>query len=375
MVKGNNMANPQLNRGVSEDSSSPFFLHNGDHPGLLLVSHQLTGSNYNTWSRSFSMALTAKNKLGFIDGDIIRPHINDMLYGAWNRCNSMVISWILNSVSKEIADSLMYLSTAREVWIDLKERFLESNALRIFQIKKLLANLHQGSMDVNIYYTKLRILWDELKDYQPVTTCTCGSMKELASYHNQEYVMQFLMGLNESYTQVRAQVLMLDPLPLISKVFAFVVQEERQRSIGLNSSKAVVDQPLALASPASVITPTPKMFQNMKGGKRDILVCSHCDFSGHTVDKCYKLHGYPPGHPKFNQQQQKGRAYVCQAPAPEPTSSSADSLTAGQCRQLIDFLTTKLQTGAGFIPDSQQHQGPIVSCFNGYSSHEDDWDG
>ncbi|XP_073025131.1 uncharacterized protein [Primulina eburnea] len=310
MVKGNNMANPQPNRGVSQDSSSPFFLHNGDHPGLLLVSHQLTGSNYNTWSRSFGMALTAKNKLGFIDGDIIRPQINDLLYGAWNRCNSMVISWILNSVSKEIADSLMYLSTARE-----------------------------GSMNVNIYYTKLRILWDELKDYRPVTACTCGSMKELASYHNQECVMQFLMGLNESYAQIRAQVLMLEPLPVISKVFALVVQEERQRSIGINSSKAVVGQPLALASPASVITPLYKKFQNMKGGKRDTLVCSHCDFTGHTVDKCYKLHGFPPGHPKFNQQQQKGRAYVCQVHAPalqapnsELTSPTTDSLTAGQCR-------------------------------------------
>ncbi|XP_075492397.1 uncharacterized protein LOC142530447 [Primulina tabacum] len=120
MVKGNNMANNQPNRSVLEDSSSPFFLQNGDHPGLLLVSHQLTGSNYNTWSRSFSMALTAKNKLEFVDGDIIRPQVNDQLFGAWNRCNSMVISWILNSVSKEIADSLMYFSTAHEVWIDLR---------------------------------------------------------------------------------------------------------------------------------------------------------------------------------------------------------------------------------------------------------------
>lgn len=62
-------------------------------------------------------------------------------------------------------------------------------------------------------------------------------------------------GLNESYAQVRAQVLMLDPLPMISKVFALVVQEERQRSIGLNSSKATMDQSLVLASPASVVVP------------------------------------------------------------------------------------------------------------------------
>ena len=51
-------------------------------------------------------------------------------------------------------------------------------------------------------------------------------------YQQQEYVMQFLMGLNESYAGMRGQILMLDPLPSISKVFNLVVQEERQHSIG-----------------------------------------------------------------------------------------------------------------------------------------------
>ena len=42
-----------------DDSSSPFFLHNGDHPGLNLVSHPLTGNSYHTWRRAMIMALTA----------------------------------------------------------------------------------------------------------------------------------------------------------------------------------------------------------------------------------------------------------------------------------------------------------------------------
>jgi len=36
---------------LTENSSSPFYLSNGDHPGSLLVSQPLTGDNYNTWSR------------------------------------------------------------------------------------------------------------------------------------------------------------------------------------------------------------------------------------------------------------------------------------------------------------------------------------
>ena len=26
------------------------------------------------------------------------------------------------------------------------------------------------------------------------------------------------------------------------------------------------------------------------------LLCDHCKLTGHTAKKCYKLHGYPPGH-------------------------------------------------------------------------------
>ena len=118
-----------------EDNSSPYFLHNGDSLGLVLVSHSLTGSNYHYWRRSMLMALNAKNKLAFVDGSLSRPAATDLLVGPWSRCNSMVIYWILNYVSREIADSLLYHDLAAEVWHDLYERFHQNNGPRIFQLK------------------------------------------------------------------------------------------------------------------------------------------------------------------------------------------------------------------------------------------------
>ena len=160
-----------------EDSTSPYFLHNSDHPSIVLVSHHLTGANYNTWSRAMVMALTAKNKISFIDGSIPCPESDDFLFGTWIRCNNMVISWILNSVHKDIADSLLYFDTAVGIWNDLRDRFRQSNGPRIFQIKKHLIALSQGSLDVSTYYTRLKILWDELKGFQPLPECACGTMK------------------------------------------------------------------------------------------------------------------------------------------------------------------------------------------------------
>lgn len=49
------------------------------------------------------IALSAKNKLEFVNGSIQRPtDSNATLLSTWIRGNSIVVSWILNSVSKEI---------------------------------------------------------------------------------------------------------------------------------------------------------------------------------------------------------------------------------------------------------------------------------
>jgi hypothetical protein len=40
------------------------------------------------------MALTAKNKIYFLDGSIPKPSSTDSSFSAWTRCNTMALSWI-----------------------------------------------------------------------------------------------------------------------------------------------------------------------------------------------------------------------------------------------------------------------------------------
>lgn len=97
-----------INRSTSNDSSNPFFLHHSDNPGLILVSQHLTGDNYPSWSRAMTIALSVKNKLGFINGSLLKPDGNDLNLLNSFRNSNMVISWILNSVSKEISASIVF---------------------------------------------------------------------------------------------------------------------------------------------------------------------------------------------------------------------------------------------------------------------------
>ncbi|KAL5568439.1 hypothetical protein UlMin_025014 [Ulmus minor] len=167
------------------------------------------------------------------------------------------MSWILNVVSKDIADSIMYVNNAYDMWTDLHERFHQSNGPRIFQLTQQIHALVQGSNDVSSYFTKLKTLWDELSDFRPFPACHCGGMKDLVDYQHQDYVLQFLMGLNESFSQIRAQILMIEPLPSINKIFSLVIQEERQRSLNSCSVlplSATVAQANVLADSAGSTT-------------------------------------------------------------------------------------------------------------------------
>ncbi|KAL5570946.1 hypothetical protein UlMin_020543 [Ulmus minor] len=198
----------------------------------------------------------------------------------------MVILWILHYVSKDIAESIMYLDSAFDMWSDLYDRFHQGNNPRVFQIKQLLGNLVQGSNDVSGYFTRLKTLWEELKDFRPFPMCSCGAMKQLIDLQQHDYVLQFLMGLNKSFSRVRAQIIMLDPLPSINKVFSLIVQEERQRSL---SSLNLFQLNVAAFGASS-------SNYNSYKGKKDKPYCTHCGMLGHTIEKCYKVHGYLPGY-------------------------------------------------------------------------------
>ncbi|XP_073014619.1 uncharacterized protein [Primulina eburnea] len=170
---------------VSEDSMSPYYIHHSDSLGLVLVSQPLTGDNFTSCHCDMIIAISVKNKLGFVDGSIPRPD-DFMLLNSWKRNNGIVTSWILNSVSKDISTSIIFTESALDIRQDLKERFQQSNGPRIFQLRR---NHRQGLMT---------------------------GVKKLESHHQMDYVLAFLMGLNESFSQV----------------FAMIIQEERHRQLG-----------------------------------------------------------------------------------------------------------------------------------------------
>jgi len=87
----------------------------------------------------------------------------------------------------------------------------------------------------------------------------------------------------------------MDPLPSLNKVYFLLNQEEKQRSIGIGNSNGPFIEFTALATKVNFGhgSSSNGSYKNQKKGK-ERPICSHYGVIGHTVDKCYKIYGYPP---------------------------------------------------------------------------------
>ena len=278
-----------------DSTHSPFFLHSADHPCLSIVSHTLDGTNYNSWSIAMKISLDAKNRLGFIDVSLVRPSIDDRYFKIWSHSNSMVKSWLLNVVNKEIYDSILYYEDAVEMWDDLFRRFKVNNVPRKYQLEQAVMTLKQGDSDLSTYFTKKKTLWEQLANTKSslVKKCNCDQVKELLEDAERSRIIQFLMGLNYSFNNIRGQILNMKPRPQLNDIYNMLEQYESQRLIGNNTMAS----PTPVAFQMQSVAPDNGQIMLAQGGYQKPK-CSHCHRIGHTIDKCYKVHGYPPGHPQ-----------------------------------------------------------------------------
>ncbi|CAL1402055.1 unnamed protein product [Linum trigynum] len=300
-----------LYKGVPiSDLASPFFIDPSENWGQCLVSQPLTENNFSSWERSMVLVIDGKNKLGFLNGKIPQPHDDSPLLEPWNCNNKLLLSWIQRSVNPTIAESILYVTTSVSAWTELREQFSQGDSFRIADLQEAIFNLKQGTMSVSQYYSKQRSLWDQLANYRFIPDCDCGIschciLASLRKDYMNDKVIRFLRNLNDSFNGPRSTVMLLDLLPPINKVFAMMVQHERENNLlpkpqthppSTGDSMAFFTK---VAGQHLGIQGTGQGFK--KQGKK--LVFTFCGYSGHTEDICCKKNGYPPRYQSKKKQQ------------------------------------------------------------------------
>ena len=361
---GDNVSNPPHFSDPSQNPSSPFYIHPSENLSSVLVSPVLSGGNYHSWSRFFRLALTFKNKMGFLIGSIPLPSLNDPTYPPWEHCNMPLISWLIHSVSPSIAQSIIYLDYVVAVWNDLRERFSQSDLLRIAELQEEIYALQQGSLTVTDFFTSLKASWEELDNFRPLPPCAC----QARVYHQQDFIIRFLKGLDDRLSVVCSQILLMDPLPSVNRVFSMVIQNERQHATVVSPLDAPNDFvnnvvcSSANATDARSFHGTPR--NNGDGGPsrgggggqtlqaKSSKVCVYCKRTGHTVDVCYSKHGYPPGHPRYPG---RPRFYSPNSGSSSSGSSSVNN-TVIDDRPSVSHHLLEQQHGSGLQFTQAQYQ-------------------
>uniref|UniRef100_A0A2N9FQ47 Reverse transcriptase Ty1/copia-type domain-containing protein n=1 Tax=Fagus sylvatica TaxID=28930 RepID=A0A2N9FQ47_FAGSY len=72
--------------------------------------------------------------------------------------------------------------------------------------------------------------------------------------------------------------------------------------------------------------------------------CSHCGYKGHTTEKCYKLHDYPPGFQSKNKATPTANQVL--GPSIHSVTDSGQNMTnlAAQCQQFLSLLNAQVQS-------------------------------
>ena len=126
-------------------------------------------------------------------------------------------------------------------------------------------------------------LWDEL-----------ACMKKNAPNYQEdeeEKLMQFLMGLNPEYEAVKDQILLMDPLPVVSKAYSMVANIEKQKAMNDDDSHGLKN---SVMMTKKVFKPDAKRkdWEQLKIDKSH-WKCDFCGGKGHLKEGCFKIKGYP----------------------------------------------------------------------------------
>lgn len=287
-----------------DHSLDPYYVHHSDTPTSVTVTPVLaqSGRNYHSWARKMRRALGLKNKFHFVDGTIQVPDESDLTFLGWEKCNNLVHSWLVNSMAPELAESVVFIENAIDVWNELKEQFMRGDRIRVSRLQQEIANIKQGNRSIPEYYTELRTLWEELEQYRPMpkcncpVACTCQAMRNARAFRLEDRIIQFLVGLNEEYQAVSSQILLMEPLPLMNRVFSMVLEQERHKEPAANITGTEETNGMI-----NVVTGGRGRgngnFQGRGGQGRcrgNGRQCTYCGKTGHTIEICFKKHGYPP---------------------------------------------------------------------------------
>ena len=118
---------------------------------------------------------------------------------------------MLNKMTHEIRHSMSYVTSVSQMWKDLQDKFSSIDGHKIYQLQRDLHSLEQDDKSVEIYFHNLKGYWDEYRALKPLVEYIYGAHQVLEARESRRKLLRFLLGLHDSFSNARGQILMMNP--------------------------------------------------------------------------------------------------------------------------------------------------------------------
>ncbi|GJW31157.1 hypothetical protein Tco_0051189 [Tanacetum coccineum] len=140
--------------------------------------------------------------MGFINGTCVKETYaaGASLLEQWDRCNVVVLNWILSSLSQDVYLGHVFSNNAATVCRELQETYDRVDGSIVFNLMQKINSFKQAR--------------NELFDHAKLLK-----------------LMQFLMGLDDVYQPIRSSIMTREILPEAKDAFLIISREESHRGI------------------------------------------------------------------------------------------------------------------------------------------------
>uniref|UniRef100_A0A803LV14 Integrase catalytic domain-containing protein n=1 Tax=Chenopodium quinoa TaxID=63459 RepID=A0A803LV14_CHEQI len=267
------------------------------------ISEKLNYTNYTKWCKLMQIAIGGRGRLDHITGNPLTS--DNPEYAQWAQRDSIVFSWIIENIDGDLVNQFLDYKTSRDLWKGI-ETLLSSgrDELQIYDLNLKAASIKQGRDTIEMYFSKLNILWKEIDRRMPNPMKCSEDITLFNSFIQRQRLYQFLAGIDNSLDKEKRDLLYLDPLPTLDAAYATIRREIARRGIMTGDSSSG-------QSPSEIGSGLVAQNRSEKSSRledKTMLKCSHCGGTKHTKSGCFKLIGYPEWWDELRQRKAAAKA-------------------------------------------------------------------
>ncbi|GKB63565.1 hypothetical protein Tco_0919751, partial [Tanacetum coccineum] len=243
----------------------------GDNPPVVLISNLDVGNSLHVHTSDNSSSILVLFKLLGTENYKMDSYADsDVLCAQWDRCNAIVLTWIMNVVSNDVYMGLVYFENDVDVWKEVNETYDKVDGYVVYNLLQKIKNVKQGGSIVADYYHSLLGLLFSKGYSSDVKGCLYPLWGGSTVYEWNPH--------RKSLETAEAIDTKMNATSFTAKSYN---QNKKGNTNNFNRNNNRGNGP-----------------NHFNRGPNPNLVCKNRGFTGHTIEMCYELIGYPLGYKK-----------------------------------------------------------------------------